>query len=699
MAPAFRARMSTPINPPRVTSEDPEELPAYISNGVIGMRVLTRPLTPGTTIISGLSGRDPMAQVESAARAPYPLAGDVQLNGVWMSQMPEAVRFRGQSYDFSCGELTTEFDVQRDGLTASVEVVTFCARHEPTIVAQQVTVRTSEPASVTLRATVTPDGVPGRWLRRETSTPGMPKPEVDGSLLWGTLGGLSEAGIAYVTDLLGVADAELIRQEWGEASPLVSDYRFRTRSQRPVRLRQLASLVPSVMHSQPDRQAVRLVARAREVGWDQVRADNRATWQELWKGRIRLAGAPPRWQELADAAFFYLNTSVNAGSPSSTSIFGLAQWHDYHYYYGHVMWDVDTFAVPPLVLLQPDAARALLEFRARTQDSAKRNARLHGRQGLQFPWEAGMGNGEETAPGNGKASWYEDHVSLDVAMAFATYARIRGDEGETRRMVWPILRGVADWIDSRATRTDRGAEILRSMGIAERMSPSNNEAFTNMSAAVVLSAAIGVGERLGEPVPARWRELAQSIVVPTAADGSHIVSYDGWQANHEKGATPTPLAALFPHGYDAGALEAPTLRRYLDLATDYIGSPMLSALYGVWAAWAGDRDLSAALLEDGYGRFDHGRFHQTLETRPDYQPEQPKAGPFFANLGGFLQGLLLGLPGIQPSQDDPVTWARRRVVLPAGWEAIEVDRLWVRGREMSLAAPHGAERARLEPIA
>ena len=40
---------------------------------------------------------------------------------------------------------------------------------------------------------------------------------------------------------------------------------------------------------------------------------------------------------------------------------------------------------------------------------------------------------------------------------------------------------------------------------------------------------------------------------------------------------------------------------------------MLSALYGVWAAYAGDRSLSAKLMEDGYGRFCVGRFMQTLD--------------------------------------------------------------------------------------
>ena len=70
----------------------------------------------------------------------------------------------------------------------------------------------------------------------------------------------------------------------------------------------------------------------------------------------------------------------------------------------------------------------------------------------------------------------------------------------------------------------------------------------------------------------------------------------------------------------------------------YIGSPMLSALYGVWAAYTGDRALSAELMEDGYGRFCVGRFMQTLEYRQDVFSEQPRAGPFFANLVPHADG-------------------------------------------------------------
>ena len=102
-----------------------------------------------------------------------------------------------------------------------------------------------------------------------------------------------------------------------------------------------------------------------------------------------LLGADETWQARADAAFFYLQSSVHRSSPASTSIFGLAQWRNYHYYYGHVMWDIEAFAVPPLLLTQPEAAASMLAFRRRTLAAAEANAQLHGRRGAQFPWEAG----------------------------------------------------------------------------------------------------------------------------------------------------------------------------------------------------------------------------------------------------------------------------------------------------------------------
>lgn len=156
--------------------------------------------------------------------------------------------------------------------------------------------------------------------------------------------------------------------------------------------------------------------------------------------------------------------------------------------------------------------------------------------------------------------------------------------------------------------------------------------------------------------------------------------------------------AFFPLGYDLGAdIERDTLAYFLNQVEDYIGSPMLSALYGIWAARAGDRVLSARLLDEGYGQFSTGRFEQILEYRPDKFPDQPQAGPFAANIGGFLCSLLMGFPALHPTLGDPQSWPCRPVVLPKGWDAITIEHLWIRGRLYRLEAVHGADRATLEP--
>ena len=123
---------------------------------------------------------------------------------------------------------------------------------------------------------------------------------------------------------------------------------------------------------------------------------------------------------------------------------------------------------------------------------------------------------------------------------------------------------------------------------------------------------------------------------------------------------------------------------------------MLSAMYGVWAAWLGDRRRALDLFDAGYAQFVNDRFLQTYEYRPDRWPEQPKAGPFFANLAGFLTGLPYGLPGLNIASDDPHTWPSQPVVLPETWDAIEVEQLWVHSQPARLLAVHGADRARIE---
>lgn len=689
--------MIRPINPPEARGPRNGDLPAYVGNGLMGLRVREQPLQAGMMIVSGFAGEHPERRIEAAAPAPYPLAGDLALDGVWLSDQPSAVSDLRQAYDFATGELTSTFRFEAAGATAEVVVVTFASRTAPSIVLQEVSVQPDRPCDVAFRAVVETAGVRGCVVRRRTDTPGEAEPVCDGSLLWASEGGLSTCGLALATELLG-GETERGVQTWDATGPIRTDYRVRARSDRPVRLRQMAGVAPSIIHERPDEEAVRRIARARTTGFEHLRECNRAAWADLWRGRIVVHGATAEHQAIIDAAVFYLNCSTHQASPSATSIFGLATWHDYTYYFGHVMWDVDAFCVPPLMLFQPDAARAMLDFRTRGLEAARANARLSGRRGLQFPWEAAPLSGGEASPGGGDGAAHEDHGSLHTARAFGLYADVTGDAAFLNEDAWPVLSGVANWIVSRVTRTDRGFEFLRATGPAEVPEPPDNDAFTLMAAGSVLRRALRAAEQTGRAAPEAWSRVEEGLYLPVRGDGV-IAAHDGFRVSEPKGATPSPLAGLFPYDHPADERERrSTLEFYLEHWFEYVGAPMFPALYTTWAAMAGDRDLALKLFEEGYAAYDQGRFHQCLEYRPDHPDSEVKAGPFFANLGGMLMGLMFGLPGIRIDDGDPGAWPHRTVVLPRGWTAIEIGRIWIRGGPMRLVARDGAERAELIPL-
>jgi trehalose/maltose hydrolase-like predicted phosphorylase len=690
--------MTDVISPDPVTQWRPEYLPAYLSNGVMGMRVGEVPLTTGTAILNGLEGLDPANEVEAFARAPYPLAGDVGLGRTSLSSSPERVRLREQRYDFSCGELHTHFDFECEDARAEIETLVFCSRTQPTLVLHEINVRVDRDCDLKLAAVVDIRCVPGHFVDRQVDFAGTAAVDpVDGLLRWSTFGDLSTCGVAYSTEFTGTED---FSQSFDRSriGPLSTTYSLRARAGQRYRLRRMVSLVPQALHSEPHVQAVRLLQAGRLRGFDELRHDNRATWEELWKGRVVLVGAPTRWQALADAAYFYLHTGTHSAAPAGTSLFGLAYWPNYHYYRGHIMWDVETFALPTLILTNPRAARGLLNFRHTRVHGARANAASVGREGLQYPWESSLRYGQEAAPVDAAAPAVEHHVSMDVAVGFARFIHATGDREFARNQGWSVMSGVAEWIKSRAERTDRGYEFRHVIGIAETDTTVDNNAFVNMAAIVALREAASLGRDLGVGTPDAWERMASEIVLPIDRERGIIVNHDGWHIDEKMGETPEAPAGFFPLEFDGDPeIERRTLKYYLGFAHKYAGAPMLSSMLGVYAARVGDRDAALELFERGYADFVIDPYRITTEWSPKVYPDRPAAGPFTANLGGFLMACVYGLPGIRLKQGPPVSWCERPVVMPRGWDGVHVERIWARDISSKLTAEHGADRARITP--
>ena len=696
--------MSTPISPPALTDPRPDRLLAYLGNGHLGLRVGRIPWFDGLAIVNGLWGHHPKDGIPAFAAAPYPLAGDLSIGGRWASERPGDVRFVDQRLDFATGELTSRFIADVGGVRASVTILTFCSRTDPVLVLQEVAVTCDADVSILLRATASTVDLPGRRLGAGAIPRGEPE-TADAWLTWEGMGAGARCGLAIASRLAGATWPDRTRGGDGRRDrPIVAakdvdrgvslTIAADAERGRPVRVRTIVGLVPDLAHPRPERQAALLVARGLARGWDELRKANREAWTDLWLGRP-LLDAPDGWQERTDASFFYLHSSVSRASLASTGVFGLAYAPNYHYYRGHVMWDIESFAFPPLVLTAPDAARTILDFRSRTAPAARSNAALHGYAGLMYPWEADFDHGAEAVPRWSKTD--KDHISLDVGNAFLHYAEVTGDRLHARLHALPVVAEIAEWLLSRVEHTERGVEIRRVRGPAEAFEAIDNDAFVNAAAIVFLRRAAALVRWLGDEPPEAWEAIADQIVLARDPRTGAIRNHDGHRLDEPLGDTPEAAAAFFPLGYrDRPDVEAATLDDALRRQVNrYVGTPMFSALLGVFAAWRGRRRLAAELFERGFGAFFDDPFRAPDEFPAD-DDRFPDASPMLANLGAFLGSLLYGLPGILPNSGAPATWPERPVILPTGWRSIHVERLWIRGLPARLVARHGADAATLE---
>ena len=242
-------------------------------------------------------------------------------------------------------------------------------------------VTVAQPCRLVLLAQVDPRGLDGQMRFR-----GMPARGCDGILQWESRGGPGHAGRCLSQPALG-ADATRRRNDFGyEEDRQLTEYIVEALPRQRYVLRQMGSLVPGLLHSEPHWQASRLVDAGAWLGFEQLRAMNRDAWAELWRGRPVIHADEACWQDIADAAFFYLHSSVSPATPCSVAPYGLSRRTDYS---GHVFWDTETFMFPPVLLTAPEAARAMLDYRSRLLPAARDNARLNGYRGVQYPWQSG----------------------------------------------------------------------------------------------------------------------------------------------------------------------------------------------------------------------------------------------------------------------------------------------------------------------
>ena len=163
---------------------------------------------------------------------------------------------------------------------------------------------------------------------------------------------------------------------------------------------------------------------------------------------------PADWQRLADASFFYLHSSTRAASLASTGVFGLAYAPDYHYYRGHVMWDVESFALPAA---RPDRPRRRAGAPPLPEpDGAGRPRRTP--PSTATPGCSTRGRPTSTAAEAVTRAGARPTRTTSRSMSGSPspYVAVTGDRLFARQEALPVIAGIAEWLLSRVEPTERG---------------------------------------------------------------------------------------------------------------------------------------------------------------------------------------------------------------------------------------------------
>ena len=433
-----------------------------------------------------------------------------------------------------------------------------------------------------------------------------------------------------------------------------------------------------------------LAREARSRGFEQLLEEHRTAWAQLWQSDVLIDG-DARAQQVTHSELYYLLACSTAGTSFSPGPDALTPE-----YSAHVFWDSDTWIFPVLLLLHPERARPIVDFRYRTLEPAQARAQAHGYQGAMYPWESDPENGTDQTPHSAVLlADSEIHVTADVAIAQWQYYLATHDREWLRTRGWPVIREVARFWASRSTYNPREHryEIAHVNSVAESHNDIPNDTFTNVSAARALGIAAEAARELGEQPDPVWEKAAREMYVPMAPGGKHHLPFDPSVAGGSRDFGGGPVPLLFLPSLDL--IMSPALRRG---DFDYAVAPTPLARAGAGSMGIAPSMVAAATVgadEEGAGLLAGNLNGGTLKPPFNVRTESARnnTGYFLTGSAGYLQALMYGFAGLRVREQGLVE--AYPPMLPKSWNSLTLRNVSFRGQRMDIRVardPAGAVR-------
>ena len=405
-------------------------------------------------------------------------------------------------------------------------------------------------------------------------------------------------------------------------------------------------------------------------------------FHKIWQTSDIVIQGDPEAQQVTHANLFYLLSSTYPGSDHSIPPMGLSS----NIYGGHIFWDAEVWMMPALIVQHPDYAKSIIAYRFKLLGQAKKNAKMHGFAGAEYPWES-ADTGEEMVGGEFTK---ERHITADVGWAAWQYYLWTGDKSYLRNEGWPVLSATAQYWVSRVTKgTDGKYHVKGVLAPDETAGVVNDDAWTNAIVQANLRAAARAAQILRQPADPRWKIVADSMYFPF--DKPRGIPAENDTPLTERFAAKQADTLLLVHPLNI-PFDAQTEGKMLDFYTAHtskFGPAMTASIHAVVAARLGRGKDSLDLFHDSYRPFMRGPWDAFAEKRTSNRVY------FCTGMGGCLQSVLYGFAGLQVvepgrmGKGTKITGDGEASLyadphLPPGWGGLTVKGIRFRGRTLDL---------------
>ena len=416
------------------------------------------------------------------------------------------------------------------------------------------------------------------------------------------------------------------------------------------------SSITSAHHDDPLNEAERMTIFAKLEGRDRLIQFHQKAWDELWKSDILVEGDDQSQQDI-HSMLYHLYSFVREGTALSPSPMGLSGLG----YNGHVFWDADLWMYPALLLLHPEMAKSMMEYRFERLEAAKRNAFNHGYKGAMFPWES-AGTGVEETPVWALSGPFEHHITACVGLAAWNYYCVTQDKDWLKEKGWPLLKATADFWASRVERNGPGKYDIKNVVAADEWAENvDNDAFTNAAAKAVLQNAIEAARILNISPDADWADVAINIPILKFEDGvtkEHATYHGEGIKQADANLLSYPLKEITDPKQTKTDLEY-----YAKRVPDEGTPAMTQAIFTLLYSRLGDGEKAFHWFKDAYVPNLNPPFNVIAETKGG-------TNPYFATgAGGIIQSVLMGFGGLEITTDGIV---QIKSALPKQWKKLTI---------------------------